>query len=342
MTLTNKDISELLARRADETDEHRRRAYQRAARAALMWPEEARDLIEQGRSLTELHNVGDRLAGRIAAWLEDPPEIEETPRLRRDFLTLAEARRLLSASPEWPSLRGDLQMHTVYSDGKASVAEMAAAAVSLGYEYIAITDHSKGLKIAGGVDEAAFAAQGAEIERVNEGLAGEGGGFRVLKSMEMNLDVNGEGDMEPGVFELFDLVLGSFHSQLRASEDQTRRYLAALDNDDVHILGHPRGRKFNRRLGLRAEWDKVLQAAVERGKALEINSYPDRQDLSVEILEAAGPDNVFSIGTDAHDPDEMLLFEFGLAHALASGLREEQIVNFWPVDRVIEWASHGR
>ena len=342
MALTNKDISELLARRAEETDEHRRRAYQRAARAALMWPEEAVDLVEQDRSLTELHNVGDRLAGRIKAWIEDPPELQETPQLRRDFLTLAEARRLLHESPEWPSLRGDLQMHTVYSDGKASVAEMAAAAVSLDYEYIAITDHSKGLKVAGGVDEAAFAAQSAEIDRVNEALANEGGGFRVLKSMEMNLDVNGEGDMEPEVFGLFDLVLGSFHSQLRATEDQTPRYLAALDNDDIHILGHPRGRKFNIRLGLQADWEEVLQKAAQRGKALEINSYPDRQDLSIEILEAAGPENVFSIGTDAHDPEEMLFFEFGLAHALAAGLSEDQIVNFWPVDRVRQWAAGGR
>ncbi|MDQ4144846.1 MAG: PHP domain-containing protein [Actinomycetota bacterium] len=337
MKLTNKDISELLARRADETDEHRRRAYQRAARAALMWPSEAADLVDLDRSLTELHNVGDKLAGRIKAWIEDPPELEETPALRRDFMTMAQARALLADHPEWPKLRGDLQMHTVLSDGKASVAEMARRGAELGYEYIAITDHSKGLRIAGGADEAAFAAQSQEIDRVNEAIGD--GGFRVLKSMEMNIDGNGEGDMDPHVFELFDLVLGSFHSQLRTTEDQTPRYLAALDNQDIQIIGHPRGRKFNNRLGLSADWRSVLDAAAEAGKALEINSYPDRQDLSAAILEQARPDNVFSIGTDAHNPDEMLLFEYGLAQALAAGLEPKQIVNFWSVQEVQDWAA---
>src|SRR5688572_16609601 len=128
--LTNSDISELLARRSDETqsEAHRSRAYRRAARAALTWPEEAADLIDQDRSLTELYGVGDRLAGRIEAWIEDPPEIDDRPVLRDDFLTRAEARRLLADNPDWPDLKGDLQMHTVYSDGKATVAEMAAAA----------------------------------------------------------------------------------------------------------------------------------------------------------------------------------------------------------------------
>lgn len=340
MELTNKDISELLARRADETDEHRRRAYQRASRAALMWPEEAASLVAQDRSLTELHNVGDKLAGRIKGWIEDPPEIPETPVLRHDFMTLAQARDLLAEHPEWPSLRGDLQMHTVMSDGKASVAEMAKSGIELGYEYIAITDHSKGLRIAGGADEAAFAAQSQEIDRVNE-VVGDASGFRILKSMEMNIDVNGEGDMDAHVFDLFDLVLGSFHSQLRITEDQTSRYLAAIDNEDIQIIGHPRGRKFNNRRGLIADWRSVLDAAADAGKALEINSYPDRQDLSLEILEQAGPDNVFSIGTDAHNPGEMLFFEYGLAQALAAGVSAERIVNFWSAERVTEWAARA-
>ena len=303
-----------------------------------MWPEEAADLVARDRSLTELHNVGDKLAGRIKAWIEDPPEIDETPVLRRDFMTLAQARRLLAEHPEWPSLRGDLQMHTVLSDGKASVAEMARTGIELGYEYIAITDHSKGLKIAGGADEAAFAAQGQEIDRVNQ-VVGEASGFRVLKAMEMNIDANGEGDMDAHVFDLFDLVLGSFHSQLRTTDDQTPRYLAALDNEDIQIIGHPRGRKFNNRRGLIADWRTVLDAAAEAGKALEINSYPDRQDLSLEILEQAGPDNLFSIGTDAHNPAEMQLFEYGLSQALAAGLSADRIVNFWSAERVLEWAA---
>ena len=342
MSLSNRQISELLAIRADETEEHRSRAYRRAARAALTWEVEAAELVSGDRSLTELYGVGDRLAGRIKAWVEEPPEVPEPSPIRHDFLTRAEARALLAEHPEWPSLRGDLQMHTVYSDGKATVAEMATAGVDLGYEYIAITDHSKGLRIAGGVDEATFAAQAQEIDKVNDALEGDAAGFRVLKSMEMNLDVNGAGDMDEGVFDLFDLVLGSFHSQLRTTDDQTPRYLAALANDDIDIVGHPRGRKFNNRLGLAADWSAVMVEAARAGKALEINSYPDRQDLSVAVLEQAGPGNLFSIGTDAHNQEELLFFEFGLAHALKAGLQVDQIVNFWPAERVVEWAASHR
>ena len=157
--------------------------------------------------------------------------------------------------------------------------------------------------------------------------------------MEMNIDVNGEGDMDEHVFDLFELVLGSFHSALRTTDDQTQRYLATLDNPDVDIIGHPRGRKFNNRRGLLADWPTVLATAAETNKALEINSFPDRQDLSVAILEQAGPDNLFSIGTDAHNEQELLFFEFGLAHALKAGLRAEQIVNFWPAEKLAEWAA---
>ncbi len=339
MPLSNRQISELLARRADETEDQRRRAYLRAARAALMWPEEAADLVERDEPLTELYGIGVRLAGRIEAWLEDPPEVPEPEATRTGFLTLAEARSELERDPGWRSLNGDLQMHTVYSDGKATVFEMASKAIELGYEYIAITDHSKGLKIAGGVDEHEFARQGREIEDVNKRFEKEGIDFRILPAMEMNLDGEGAGDMEEEVFGLLDLVLGSFHSQLRTKDDQTDRYLGALRNPHVDVVGHPRGRKFNRRLGLQADWDVVLEEAAATQTALEINSYPDRQDLNVEILKLAGPDNLFSIGTDAHSTDEMMLIEFALAAASMAGLDRERIVNFWPSEKLVAWAA---
>lgn len=341
MSLTNRQISELLAIRAEETEGERQRsrAYQRASRAALMWPEEAAALAERGDPLTDLWGIGDRLAGRINGWLNDPPEVPEPPATRRGFLSLAEARAAIAADPEWRSINGDLQMHTVYSDGKATVFEMASKGVELGYEFIAITDHSKGLKIAGGVDEKDFARQGQEIDTANEQFAKQNIDFRILAAMEMNLDPEGQGDMEQEVFGLLDLVLGSFHSQLRTKDDQTDRYLGALRNPDVDVIGHPRGRKFNRRLGLQAEWDVVLKEAVETNTAMEINSYPDRQDFNVEILELASKDNLFSIGTDAHSTDEMDLIEFALGAAALAGLNRDQIINFWPAEKIISWAG---
>jgi len=172
-------------------------------------------------------------------------------------------------------------MHTHWSDGSGSITEMARAGLERGYEYIAITDHSKGLKIAGGIDELALARQGDEIDSWNK--ANQRTSFRVLRSIEVNLSPQGEGDMDPAALKRLDLVLGSFHSALRKKEDQTDRYLAALRNPEIQILGHPRGRIYNFRFGLKADWPRVFAEAAKRNKAVEVDCYPDRQDLSVEI-----------------------------------------------------------
>src|SRR5205807_3077844 len=129
-----------------------------------------------------------------------------------------------------------LQMHTIWSDGSAGILQMAQAARERGYAYIAITDHSKGLKIAGGIDEKALAEQAREIAGVNAAV--RGAGLTVLRSIEMNLNPRGEGDMDPKSLARLDLVLGAFHSALRTKEDQTARYVAALRNPDIQILGH--------------------------------------------------------------------------------------------------------
>jgi histidinol phosphatase-like PHP family hydrolase len=139
-------------------------------------------------------------------------------------------------------LRGDLQMHTHGSDGSGTITEIANSAKQRSYEYIAITDHSKGLKIAGGIDERALKKQGAEIAKLNPIVSKSGGNLIVLRSVEMNLNLRGEGDMLPQSLLGLDLVLGSFHSSLRKLEDQTDCYLAALRHRHIQVFGHPRGR----------------------------------------------------------------------------------------------------
>src|SRR5205807_7216588 len=126
------------------------------------------------------------------------------------------------------------------------------------YEYIAITDHSKGLSIANGINEAKLKRQSAEIEAVNSEMQTNAKSLSVLHSIEMNLNPLGEGDMEPVALRSLDIVLGSFHSALRRKDDQTERYLAALGNPHIQILGHPRGRIYNYRSGLRADWETVF------------------------------------------------------------------------------------
>ena len=266
------------------------------------------------------------------------------PSIRRDFVSLADARRVLAPRPDWTKkLRGDLQMHTRWSDGSATVVEMADAGTIRSYEYIAITDHSKGLKIAGGIDERALKRQGAEIAKVNVALSKSRPHLTVLRSIEMNLNPRGEGDMSTDSLRSLDLVLGSFHSALRKTEDQTERYLAALRNPQVHILGHPRGRIYNFRIGLNADWSRLFAEAARLDKALEIDCYPDRQDLNVALVKIARDHGTrISLGTDAHHAWQLEFIELGLAAMLRAKLRPEQIVNFMPIVDLKNWIEELR
>lgn len=343
MSLTNVDIAELLARKGEGAEGHRARAYVGAARAALLWDEEAADLVAQDRSLTELERIGPSLARRVRSWIEDEPEVPEPPPERRGFSSFARAKVVVGANPSWRGLRGDLQMHTVHSDGMESVEDMARAGLRRGYDYVAITDHSKGLKIAGGMDEAALATQGAEIADLNDRLAAEGAPLTVLRAIEMNVDAEGAGDMDAEALRGLDLVLGSFHSQLRRTEDQTRRYIAAVDNPDVHVIGHPRGRKFHSRLGLSARWKEVFDAAASCGKAVEIDSFPDRQDLDVELLmEVRDAGGWVSISTDAHNTSEMRFIDIGIAAAIRAGIARDRVLNYLTRDELLQWVARLR
>jgi histidinol phosphatase-like PHP family hydrolase len=341
--LSNADLAELLARKAETSSGILVRAFRRAARSAFLWPELASDLFDAGRPLTELHGVGPFIAKQLQTWIEKPPREEmRPPAIRRDFLTRADARLILAAHPEWQKrLRGDLQMHTVWSDGSANVAAMAEAARERGYEYIAITDHSKGLKIAGGIDEKALTKQAREIAAVNK--ASRGSGVTVLRSIEMNLNPRGEGDMDPESLARLDIVLGAFHSALRTKDDQTSRYLAALRNPDIQILGHPRGRIYNFRMGLKADWPRVFAQAARLNKAVEIDSYPDRQDLNVTLLKIARKEGVrISLGTDSHHAHQLEFIELGLAAALKARIPADRIINFLDLASLRAWVAKLR
>jgi histidinol phosphatase-like PHP family hydrolase len=342
--LGNDALSLLLATQAENERDHRRRALQRASRAAMFWTEEASDLADAGRPLTELPAVGPWVAERITALLEDPPPSVEPDELRRDFLTVARARDVLGEHPGWTDgIRGDLQMHTTHSDGTLAVAEMSDAASAYGYEYVAITDHSKSLAIAGGMDEDELAAEGEEIDAINRNAENANGWPRLLKGIEMDVFEDGFGDMDPAALRRLDIVLGAFHTKLREKEDRTGRYLAALRNPDVHVLAHPRTRKYGRRRGLAADWPAVFAEAARLDKALEIDASPDRQDLNVELLRLAAPSGArVSIGTDAHHPAELAFVDLGLAAAALAGVPRERILNFAPVEDVLAWTASLR
>ena len=344
--LSNAELAELLARRAERARPPLTRAFRRASRRALLWP---------GRSIViaEARSFIDRVAKASApylekvvrTWFNDAPLAPSPTALRSGFLTFTEAQATLAAQPEWmPGLKGDLQMHSKWSDGSVSIAEMAAAGVELGYEYIAITDHAKGLKIAGGHRRSAVArASRRNCLRQSVIWRVLGHKLRVLRSIELNLNPEGQGDMEPQALAELDIVIGCFHSALRRKEDQTERYLAALRNPTIQILGHPRGRIYNYRTGLSADWARVFTLAAELDKAVEIDAYPDRQDLSPDLLTFAREAGCrISFGTDAHGPSQLRFMAFAAASALRAGIARERILNFMSRDELLDWVRDVR
>lgn len=301
-------------------------------------------IVERGHSLTQLSAVGPWVARYILDLLDDPPELQDPDELRAGFLSMAEANSIIAEHPEYrEGLRGDLQMHSVYSDGVEDIATMARAALERGYGYIAITDHSKGLKIAGGMDESKLAQQVEEIEDLNRRLEDLEAEMLVLRSIELNFSTEGEVDMDPDALDTLDLCVGSFHSRLRINTDQTQRVLAAMRHPQVQIIGHPQGRMFGIRRGVRGDWERIIETGARFGKAFEINAQPDRQDLSVDMLMVAQEHGVmFSIGTDAHSIRELDNVVLSLAAAAAAGIPKERIVNYLEVTDLLDWIASSR
>jgi putative hydrolase len=149
--------------------------------------------------------------------------------------------------------------------------------------------------------------------------------------------------MDAGALAQLDVVLGCFHSALRKKEDQTERYLAALRNPTLQILGHPRGRIYNFRVGLTCDWRRVFDLAAELDKAIEIDCYPDRQDISPDLLKLAAKAGCrISLGTDSHGPSQLRFIELGLASALTAGIKRDRILNFMTAEKLLEWVGSVR
>jgi putative hydrolase len=340
--LRNDEIAALLLSEAADASGHRRQALERAAKAAWDWDEEAAAVAATGRSLTELRNVGPWVGAQIHEWLDDRPPVPEPDETRRGYLTYAQVRTVLDADPAWEaSPHGDLQVHSTDSDGALPVGEMAYAARSLGRGFMASTDHSTSLRIAHGMTPAELADQGRRIEALNAAFSAQGESFRILRSIEMDVFVDGSSDMASEALGGLDIVLGAFHSKLREREDVTDRYLAALRNPDVHVLAHPTTRMFGRRPGLVADWARVFGEAARLGKAIELDATPRRQDLPVALATVAMAEGVqwFSIGSDAHNAGELVHLPIGMATAALSGIPRERILNYRSAADVVAWAA---
>lgn len=241
---------------------------------------------------------------------------------------------------EYGSLKGDLQVHTESSDGTKSIEEMGASARDkFALNYIAITDHTKSLKIANGLDENRLINQIEEINKINDHLKEKNSknNFKILSSAEVEILKDGSLDMKNSILENLDIVGASIHSNFRLpSEDQTKRVIAALKNPHVDILFHPTGRIINKREGYDIDIDEVIEVAKDTKTVLEINAHYNRLDLKDEYVRKAINNNVkLAINSDAHHPLHFSFLVFGIGQARRGWAKQSDIINTLPVNEML-------
>jgi len=240
----------------------------------------------------------------------------------------------------YDELQGDLQVQTNWTDGSASIEEMAKAAMRAGLAYIAITDHTKRLAMTHGLDEKRIKKQWLEIDRVNKKL---GGKLKVLKGTECDILKDGSLDLPDEILSKLDVVGVSVHSHFNlSSEDQTSRIIRAIENPHVDILFHPTGRILGKRDAYEVHMTEIIKAAKKTGTVLEIDSYPDRLDLRDEHIRMAVQAGVrLAIDSDAHSPEHFAYLEYGIAQARRGWARREDIINSWPLSRMLQFLKRS-
>lgn len=237
-------------------------------------------------------------------------------------------------------LRGDLQMHTTASDGRDSLEAMAEAARARGYAYMAVTDHSPAVRVAGGLDRAGFRRQWRRIDRLNASFRG----FSILKGAEVDILADGSLDLDDDTLAELDIVLVSLHSRLDLpAREQTRRVVRALRHASVDILAHPTGRLIGRRPPAAFDLRQVVRAAVEHGVMLEVNAQPDRLDLDDAACRlAADLGATFTISTDAHSAGDLDLMRWGVDQARRGWLSADRVANARPLPALRRLLHAGR
>src|SRR5262249_33132866 len=231
--------------------------------------------------------------------------------------------------------KGDLQMHSTWSDGSQSLGDIVKAGIERGYQYCGVTDHSYGLPIAGGASMGEIGQQHREIDALNRKYRGR---FRLIKGIEANIRPDGTIDMLPEELARLELVVAAPHSALRVAADQTARMVTAVTAKGVHILGHPRGRKYGARPGVKADWDRVFAAATQANVAIEIDGDPSRQDVDYALAQrAVAAGCLFALDSEAHWSGEWGYAEPAIAPARLAGAPPDRVINCWDTDRLLEW-----
>jgi len=262
------------------------------------------------------------------------------PELRENLGEIdAAANHSLPKLLELGDIRGDVHMHTVETDGRNTIEEMAEAARERGYEYTAITDHSKNLAFANGLTDERALAHIEKIRAVGKKMKG----IRIFAGIEVDILTDGTLDLSDSVLEQMDIVIASVHSQFSQDRDtMTARLLKAVENPNVSMIGHPTGRLLLRRDAYQFDLDAVLRAAAKNKVAMELNSYPDRLDLSDVHLRMAKQHGVkIVINTDSHHTSHMEKIRYGITQARRAWLTKEDVLNTLPPQEFAKTMKHG-
>jgi histidinol phosphatase-like PHP family hydrolase len=332
--------------------------YKRAAKAIIGLPVSVGDLVVAG-TLREIPFVGPASARIVTEVVEEgrspsveaaiakstrPSQVASRRQFRAAYLSHFAMQRALGepirGAVSRADYRGDFQMHSAWSDGGEGVATMAEACMALGQTCLGITDHSYGLPIARGMSMTDAVRQHHEIDKLNATLAGR---FRVFKGIEANILADGNLDLQPEERALFEFVVASPHSLLRRPEDQTARMLGAVGGAGVTILGHPRGRIFNSRPGVTADWSRVFALAAKQRVAIELDGNWHRQDIDFELARhALDAGCIFALDSDAHSTGELRFSDYAIAHARLAGIPAARVINCWSNEKLDEWMEERR
>lgn len=232
-------------------------------------------------------------------------------------------------------VKGDLHIHTEWSDGTESIERMVEESKTLGYSYVSIADHSRGIKIAGGLDDDVLLEQVDIIKELNEREKS----FRIFSSNEVNIKVSGELDYDDEILKELDIVIGAVHSQFKMEKERmTERIVTAMENEHVDFISHPTGRLIGKREPYELNIDRILDAALETNTALEINSWIDRLDLNDRDARLAKERGVkLVLGTDAHTLGQMQFMRYGIGTARRAWLEPEDVLNTLPAKELLAW-----
>lgn len=299
------------------------------------------ELAEEGRG--DESTTGRELGARVAGATEEEvyaslglPWITPELRENRGEIDAAEAGSLPNLI-RVSDLRGDLQMHSTWSDGKNTIEEMLTACAERGYEYVALTDHSKALAMTGGLDAAKLRDQWREIDEVRARHPE----IRLLRSQEVDILADGTLDTDDETLEHLDIVVIAVHSRFDLpAAKQTERLIKAIEHPLANIVAHPTGRIINRRDALELALDEILACAAENGVAMELNAHPARLDLrDIDLMAARKRGVKIVISTDAHSTADLNLMPYGVEQARRAWLEPTDVLNTLPVDQLLKALS---